>query len=646
MRCRSERRWKSSTTPMTRVGRLVVGALPERVSERVLPPERLRGGLVDEHRGRVGRPRRVEVAAGHDVDVHDVDEVLVDVDGGERDALVRSVVGKVGEGVVLVVEEPARGADLDDAGEPAQLLLERALLAVERLPSLDGDDMLFVEAEALVLDVVELAPHDERPGDHRDRDGKLDDHEPPSQPPARPAGAGAAGTLQRLGRLEVRQHERGVAARAEPHEHGAQQRGRPEGPAEEGVQRQLGPRQRVEGRQRGRGQEQGGHEGHAGHEHGLAQKLPHELPALRPEGLADPDLTGPLGGARRDQVREVDARDQQDEERDGGERPDVRDAPDRLHLVLQVGVEIDLRQALGHVAPLVAAQPPVGRHAERLGGLRPDVCLHEPLQRLGEGGPLVALVEPNVGVKAVGHPRPPQQRRHLEGRQQVKVEVRGRRHVGHHPRHAAGAPVHPQRLAEHVGAPEVPLGRRPGQDHGVRVGEHRAGIAPQEVEAPEDAEEGRVGGVDAILREAPVADLHAHLRLALQAHDRLDRRHVAPQRVGHRCGRDRRREAAPGQLHVERDAVDALGFGVKGVVAELLLDPEPNQQAGREAHREAEHVDGRDAGPALERPGCDRQVVAEHGRCLGSVGMGDELRDAVPFDPPRGRAAAARPGAW
>jgi hypothetical protein len=166
------------------------------------------------------------------------------------------------------------------------------------------------------------------------------------------------------------------------------------------------------------------------------------------------------------------------------------------------------------------------------------------------------------------------------------------------------------RPAEHVRRPELLQRLAFRQDERVDVGERGRGRAPDELEL-EDVEE---GGIDVEFVDIDRLPVAKRLHPPRQGDgDRLDLREAGGDRVADRvraalAAGDRLARLVPRRLHLE----DPLAVRQPFVVAGLVAHVEEDEQAGREAEREAEDVDERVGSVLREGAEADRQIIAPH----------------------------------
>ena len=229
---------------------------------------------------------------------------------------------------------------------------------------------------------------------------------------------------------------------------------------------------------------------HTGQQHRLAQKLSDELAAVRPHHLTHPDLACPLRGPRRRQVHEVDAGDEQNQQRHATEEVDVRGVAVRLVFRFQMRVEMNAPHRLEMKAKL---------DARSLGKVffREDRQLRLQLRRLGGWG----IRQQDVRIVAVAPPllvpgaRVPRDVG-LAIDEHVEREMRVGRNIlddtRHHHLRMGKAFRADDPLPQRIDIAEIRLGSRAGKHDAVRLVERRGRIAPDKREA-KDLEKAIIG---------------------------------------------------------------------------------------------------------------------------------------------------------
>ena len=232
--------------------------------------------------------------------------------------------------------------------------------------------------------------------------------------------------------------------------------------------------------------------------------------------------------------------------------------------------------------------------------------------------PSDARAQEQVGREIVGGPAGADGRVESDHRDQhAEPEVGVCGDVAHDAGHAglpgSGPGIDLDRLSERVFLAEELRGERSGQHDASGVAEARPGVALDQGER-KDFEERRLGDVDLGLLEGLFFVLDGRvLDRSRDLGDGLDLGIAVPDRLGQDGRRPELVDARVAFVRpVGRDPVDAVGFLMEPVIAELVDDVKRDEDRGRDPHGQAEDVE--EGIPlVLEKvPGGHFQVILEH----------------------------------
>src|SRR5882762_4053941 len=149
----------------------------------------------------------------------------------------------------------------------------------------------------------------------------------------------------------MRKIKGGIAARDQAREKNDAEQGG--GEAAIDVQEHLLAGNFIEYGQQGDDEKNSQRQGEQGHQHRLAEVLEDEIPAAGAHYLFDAHFFYPAGGLCRGQVHEVDAGNDQDDDRDDGKQFHIGDPSAGLNAVFVFAIEVPVRVAgKEHTAPI------------------------------------------------------------------------------------------------------------------------------------------------------------------------------------------------------------------------------------------------------------------------------------------------------
>ena len=353
------------------------------------------------------------------------------------------------------------------------------------------------------------------------------------------------------------------------------------------------------------GQHHAEDQGEGALDRGLAHVLPHDLDLLRAEDLPQSHLLGPRGRTADGQVHEVDAGDEEDEQRradqDIGQVGVAREPHSETHFRVQVhpgyGLQDQLRRCVRRVMRFhecrqlgLERSGPVRtrKFDERLRGVVTPLAdrIGNPGDYFRHDGDGHEQVEPDAGI----------------GRGVL-------RDAGDGQQRAPGEELPAQRTVR----AEVLPGGGAADHHGIRIVQRRRAVAFDQRKG-EHLEEGRVAEQRVLLQVPVFAD--ADFQFPVQQPDGPVHDRILPlQGGGERHGGFRGGE----RVFVETDAggdhpVQPAGLLVKGVVGPFVPHEQIDEEAARDAYGQAQRVDEEVALVAEEVPQRDEEVVLQHGR--------------------------------
>ena len=309
-----------------------------------------------------------------------------------------------------------------------------------------------------------------------------------------------------------------------------------------------------------------------------------DLATLRANDLAHAHLLGPQRRPRRGQVHEVDAGNEQDQQRDGRERVDLGDVAVGLHLQFKMRAQVDVFEGLQEEAQGFLAF--VAFHELRQLGLQRDGIGLGRQQEVGEGAGPAPTPQRLPDVLAVDR-----HHRAVRG-QHVEVEMGVVRQVFDDARHRQ---VHPvvvgKSLPEGIGVVEIFAGDGFGEDDAGGLVQRRGRIAEEERHV-EDLEKVRVGEEEMSLIKTPFIPHKQRPLIDTDEPDSVDDLwKILLEQVSGEVGH-------AGFFGVDllcfeggADPVDLLGLGKMPVVALFILDEEKDEQAHRQPNSQPQDVD-------------------------------------------------------
>ena len=379
--------------------------------------------------------------------------------------------------------------------------------------------------------------------------------------------------------------------------------------------------------------------GETRHEDRFAQELADQLHPVRTQHLSHAHFPGAHLGTGRGQVNEVDASDNQDQERDGHEEGHVPYIAVGFVLALPVRIEVYVHEGLERRPQADARLPvPVAR-----------VTLQKGRQFRFEITWRNILAEPDVGVQVsvifpvVQVPAGLYRSHRAIGYEHVRPHVGIGRNVLHDARHReVPAIVEIDRIADGLFVAEVLEGQILRDHHRIRLGERDA-LIPRGQRNAEHLEQVGSRPDDFAFIVDGVSEIDQPRGFGTsQPDDKLDLGEVALQGGSPARGRPGRLNGLAPTFDIVDDAVHAVGMGMIPVVAELILDVQEDQDAGGHADCEPGDIDERVGGMPAEIAQGHAEVIPEHLCLFRSVGVATVVVTAAPGHSRRGRVRTGR----